>query len=407
MANILGINLSELSFKETVEKISGFLNDKNQHYIVTPNPEIILFSHQDEELFYILNKADLALADGVGLQFAARLNGVKIPRVTGADLTIELLKRAAQQGIRVLVLNWQGGLSKKEEIGQALSNKFPGLSCRVIDIDRDKFLAPEIIEQINAWQPALLFVNLGFPFQEKVLFHNLKKLTSVRVGLGVGGSFDFLTGHADRAPRILRIVGLEWLWRLIKKPSRWKRIYNATIVFLGKVLKARFINPHLYRPNVACLLYKKENGRKKILLVEREDSSGHWQMPQGGTDGEDLVTAGTRELCEETGVHPVNLKVKGTFSNIQVYEFPNRPQLSSQIYGSGVNRSRRFQSGYKGQKQGLCVAEYLGNDQDIHINFWDHQAWKWVDADKLVESVYPSRRESAEIFLNKFKSLNL
>jgi N-acetylglucosaminyldiphosphoundecaprenol N-acetyl-beta-D-mannosaminyltransferase len=413
MANILGINLSELSPAATLARAAEFLTGESQHYLVTPNPEIILASHHDEELFYILNKADLAPADGFGLQLAGWLLGYQIPRVTGADLTIQLLELAARQKIKVLILNWRDGLSSAADLGQALTVKFNGLDFLVIDIERDKFLSPEVIKQIQTYAPALLFTTLGFPYQEKILFHNLENLPTVRLGLGVGGAFDFLTGRAIRAPRLLRQLGLEWLWRLIKQPARWRRIYQATVVFTGKMLKVRFLNPYLYRPNVACLAYKQENGSQKILIVEREDTPGYWQLPQGGTDGEDIATAGARELREETGMLTNHLITKGVFKNLYRYNFP----VGHQSYGinsANANSTpvidggtRRHQADYKGQKQSLYIAEFIGSDQEIKINFWDHSAWKWVDADNLVNEVNSVRQPSAKIFLDKFHSLNL
>jgi 8-oxo-dGTP pyrophosphatase MutT (NUDIX family) len=165
---------------------------------------------------------------------------------------------------------------------------------------------------------------------------------------------------------------------------------------MGKILKSRFIYPFRYRPNVACFLYKKEGGKIKILLVERRDVDNHWQIPQGGTDGEDLKTAGGRELFEETGVK--NLIVKAVFPSLHKYLFPKKPAP----YGS-----KFYKYDYKGQKQGLYIAEFLGDDSEIKINFWDHQAWQWVETDKALDVLDPVRREAFKIYLEKFKSLNL
>ncbi|MEK7068120.1 MAG: NUDIX domain-containing protein, partial [Patescibacteria group bacterium] len=170
-----------------------------------------------------------------------------------------------------------------------------------------------------------------------------------------------------------------------------------------------FIRPLLYRPDVACLLYKKEDGRinsvelsgaakssrgVKVLLAERRHPLGHWQLPQGGTDGEDLITAGTRELREEIGTR--KFKPVACFKNLYKYEFgatPSRGVKAKQI------------EGYKGQKQGLFIAEFIGQDEDITINFWDHRAWRWVDLDKVADEVHKYRREATKIFIDKFKSI--
>jgi len=405
MVNILGINLSEFNQAEVLKKIADFLKDGKQHYIVTPNPEIILSSHKDEEFFYVLNKADLSLADGFGLKIAALIFGKKLPRVTGADITIELLKTAAENKTRVLILNWDNSLSQPEEISDALNKKFPGLIFLVINISRDLILNQQVIEKINSFAPAILFNTLGFPFQEKLMYHNLAKLPTVKVALGIGGSFDFITEKIKRAPKIFRALGLEWLWRLGNafkyrdSGRRIKRIYQATFVFLGKVFKVKFLNPYLYRKNVACFLFKREAGKIKVLLVERRDEANHWQLPQGGTDGEDAEKAGKREIQEETGL--TNIKTVATYKSIHRYSFP-KLKASETFHGS-----RRYMNDYKGQQQDLYIAELENLNQEIKINFWDHANFKWVELDNLLASLHPYRRPGAEIFLKKFKSLNI
>jgi len=393
MANILGINLSEFNHSQVLEKVNQFLDDSQQHYIVTPNPEIILEAHRDEEFFYTLNQADLSLADGFGLQIATWLFGNLVPRVTGSDLTTNLLKLAREREIKIAIINRQDGLSSSKEINIALQQKYPQLECLVVDLDRALPLSEGKKQLINDFAPQILFVGLGFPYQEKLIYHQLKDLPSVKLALGIGGTFDFITGKIKRAPRWLRQIGLEWFWRLLKQPRRYKRIYNATIIFLGKVIRARFINPFLYRPNVACWMYKKDSTRIKVLLVEREDEPGHWQLPQGGLDGESIEVAGARELREETGTS--NFITKGSFKNLYRYHFPEE----------GENKSYKYD--YKGQKQSLYIAEYQGDDRDIKVCFWDHTDWKWVNINRLLEEICPIRQKSAKIFLDKFKSLNI
>jgi len=413
MANILGINLSELSAADVLKKCQEFLAGQTSYYLVTPNPEIVQAAHQDEELFYILNKADLAIADGFGLKLAGWLFGQAIPRLTGADLTIELLKLAQKEKIKVAIIYWREGLSNQQDIRQMLTNKFPGINALVLEAEKE-VKQPEIIKALNNYSPHLLFVTFGFPAQEKFIYHNLKNLSSVRLALGVGGSFDFLTGKTKRAPHLWRSLGLEWFWRLIMAPrnefykQRQQRIYRATFIFIKKILRARFISRFLYRPNIACLLYKSTPAGEKILIVEREDEASHWQLPQGGTDGEPLEIAGTRELREELGTDKFSI-VK-TYPNLFRYNFSeiignDSPDLKPNI--SNIHASRRLIFDYKGQKQGLLIARFTGQDEDIKINFWDHQAWRWVEAKNLVQEVHACRQKSALIFLEKFNNLML
>jgi 8-oxo-dGTP pyrophosphatase MutT (NUDIX family) len=295
-----------------------------------------------------------------------------------------------------LVLVWRGGLSKKADLEKVLREKYPQLDFKVLELSRSQPLSDKARQNISAYAPAIIFCAFGSPYQEKFIFHNLHNFSSLRLALGVGGSFDFISGKVRRANIIFRKLGLEWLWRLILQPRRWRRIYRATVVFTHQIIRAE-MKHFFYRPNVACLFYKNTPTGYKILIVEREDEANHWQLPQGGTEGESLKVAGSREMHEE--LNTKNFIVKATFKNTFSYLFP--PVFNQQ----GKRLSFKYE--YKGQRQGLCIAEFLGQDKEIKVNFWDHRAFKWVDDEDFVRSVHPVRQEAAKIFLEKFRSLNL
>jgi len=246
MVNILGINISNYSKKEILAKIKAFLSSKEQHYIVTPNPEIILTATKksgDEELFYILNQADLAIADGVGLKFAGWLRGQNLQRLTGADLILDIFNLAEESSWKILIVNWENGLSKRNDIEKALHERYPHLDFLVIDVPRDYLIADDD-SIIQAYQPQIMLATLGAPYQEKFIFHNLKALPSVRLGIGIGGALDFLTKKIRRAPQVARIIGLEWLWRLIKQPrKRFGRIITLPGYSLKRFLIGVLSNP--------------------------------------------------------------------------------------------------------------------------------------------------------------------
>lgn len=389
--NILGVNINDISQAQILNKIQEFLHSQTQHFIVTPNPEIILeATGKDEELHYILNHADIALADGIALKFAGWFYGKNIKRITGADLTYSILKLAEEKKYRVAVFNWKDGLSSAVEIKSAVYKKFPKLGLYVEAINRNEL---NNFSAVNQFAPDIIFCTLGAPYQEKFVYYNLVKIPSAKLGLSVGGSFDFLTGKTKRAPKGLRIIGLEWLWRLIKQPKRGKRIYKAVIVFPFRFFIFFFILPRRYRPNIACWLFKRENGIYKVLIVERVGEKAHWQLPQGGIDGESLLVAGARELREELNTE--NFKPVAVFKNLFKYGF-------NKYLDKNVSPAKN-QRGYKGQKQSLFIAEFSGQDSDIKINFWEHGAWKWVEVDKFLETIAPIRREAGEIYLRKFK----
>jgi putative (di)nucleoside polyphosphate hydrolase len=156
----------------------------------------------------------------------------------------------------------------------------------------------------------------------------------------------------------------------------------------------RFIYPFLYRPNVACLLFKKKHDKYHILLVERTDSPGHWQLPQGGRDGLSIENAGLKELSEEINCY--HYKLIAVFADLWKYNFDKELGLEK------IKPARRHY-GYKGQKQSLLIVQFTGKDEDIRVNYWDHSAWKWIEADRLVDEVADKRKPGAAIFLKKFK----
>jgi N-acetylglucosaminyldiphosphoundecaprenol N-acetyl-beta-D-mannosaminyltransferase len=410
--SILGVKISNLNREQLLASAGEFLADGKQHFIVTPNPEIILAASKDEELFYILNSADIALGDGIGLKFAGWMSGVNLQRVTGADFSADLLALAVEEKIKVGILIWKNGLSKKIEVEKSLRIKYPQLDFFVSAVDREA--DAKLGEEFINFSPRIVLAGLGFPYQEKFIFHNLKNIPSAKILIGIGGTFDFITGKRRRAPQIIRAIGLEWLWRFLFSPQavgqkRAKRIWNAVFVFSCELVKQKLIHPFFYRPSIVCLLYKKDkvNGaardgglgqgdKYKIFIVERQNEPGHWQLPQGGTDGEKLLIAGARELREE--INADKFITKRVFKNVYRYKFGNRPgETSAQA------KTLRKHTGYKGQSQGLFIAEFTGRDEDIKVNYWDHSAWKWIDSDKLVDEVHLIRKRATQRFLKKFK----
>ncbi|MFZ4648669.1 MAG: WecB/TagA/CpsF family glycosyltransferase [Patescibacteria group bacterium] len=395
MINILGINISTLSKIDLKNKLTEFIHS-GQHYIATVNPEIILTAHRDEEYFYVLNKADLAPADGFGLVLAGLLADEKIPRITGADLTPELLDEAEQNSWPVSILNWHKGLSSASDIREILNKRWPNLKFQIIDLEREIYLPEEFLYSLNKFSPKLLFCTFGAPFQEKVIYHNLNKIPSIGLAIGVGGAFDFLTKKAIRAPRSFQRLGLEWLWRLIKQPRRLKRIWQATAVFFWKIILWRFINPHRYRKNVSCMMLRKGFEGWEVLIVERQESPGHWQLPQGGTDGEPVEAAGTREIREETNIH--HIKILGVLKNAYKYRFPDG------MY-RGITTGSPKHYDYCGQSQSFLLVEMLDLTEEIKIDFWDHRAFRFVPLENLLQEIHPSRKEAMKIFIDFAKKI--
>lgn len=387
---ILGIHVTDDSREEILGRIDGFLESDKQNIVVTPNPEIILAAQDDEKLFHILNIASLSLADGMGLKLMGLLLGENVTRMTGADLVVDILKMAQKRKSNVGIINWSGGLSSFGEIKKTLEEKFVGIRVFVTDVAKKDFESKNI-SFVSLSNCEIILANLGAPFQEKIIFNNLSQFPKARVLIGIGGALDFLTGKIKRAPLVLRKIGMEWLWRLIKQPAlRWKRILNAVIIFPLRFFKFHFINYFFYRPNVACLLYKKTETGFSFLLISRSDIEHHWQVPQGGLDGLGTEEAAKKELSEELGTD--KFKTVGIFKNVYRYKYDDK---------SIVVKHR----GYKGQKQDLYIAEFFGNDGDIKLKLWEHAGWRWVNEDEFVSALHHDRQKSGKLFLEKFQKL--
>jgi N-acetylglucosaminyldiphosphoundecaprenol N-acetyl-beta-D-mannosaminyltransferase len=229
--NILGVRIDNFSKKEILEKIESFLIDGKFHQIATVNPEFILEAQKNAEFKNILNNSDLNITDGIGIWFAfLRFRKLLKTRIAGVDLMQDILKMADEKKLSVFLAVNKNGLSSYEEARDALSKKYPDIKFSGANLDPLTFSSYQIPN--TAYQ--ILFCNFGAPQQEKFL--NSLKNDIIGLAIGVGGSFDYITGKAKRAPKIMRIFGLEWLWRLILQPKRIKRIKNAVIIFPIKVI---------------------------------------------------------------------------------------------------------------------------------------------------------------------------
>lgn len=225
--NILGVFVDGISMNVALERAQGWLDSDTQHMIVTPNPEILLEASRNDDYAAVLNGADMALPDGRGVQMLARLP----ERVTGVDFSERLLALAAQRGERVVCVVRADGLSDPDVVEKTIKRKFSDIDVTAVGVAIDGWDADVIIDELLELKPAILLVGLGFPQQEQFLAHHLDHIPSARIGIGVGGTFDFWTGAATRAPRWIRAMGFEWLYRVIREPRRLKRIWSAVVVF--------------------------------------------------------------------------------------------------------------------------------------------------------------------------------
>lgn len=251
---ILGIEFDGVTLKEATSVIAGFLKSPRQHYVVTPNPEILLHAQKSPSYREILNQASLKVADGIGILWAARyvlphryrlsrlIAGVwglimllirpqalrsPLPeRVTGVDLVETLCHQSHRLEAKIFLLGARPG------VAEAVAKKwrFDQIVGVYAGSPKPKD-EEEILQRIHSSRANLLFVAYGAPQQEEWIARNLPRLPYIKVAMGVGGAFDFIAGRQQRAPQWMQKLGLEWLWRLLQEPKRIKRIFNATIRF--------------------------------------------------------------------------------------------------------------------------------------------------------------------------------
>jgi len=227
---ILGVKLQNYSKGEIIDNVDGALQGENAKiFIVTLNPEILLEAEKDEVYRNILNNADLKVIDGFGIKLVSWLKRKKTgDRITGADLAEYILKKASELGLKIGLVIRKDGLSKGNELG--IRNRELGIkNATIYEFDLEN---PDTAV-LNKHTEVIL-VGLGAPWQEKFIWKAKNKLPDLKLAIGVGGTFDYWTGKQKRAPKIMRKMGLEWLWRLIMQPKRFMRIWRATVVFLWK-----------------------------------------------------------------------------------------------------------------------------------------------------------------------------
>jgi N-acetylglucosaminyldiphosphoundecaprenol N-acetyl-beta-D-mannosaminyltransferase len=205
-----------------VEQIMTFVHGQEPSYVVTLGTEMVVGAQDDERFRTILNGAALSLCDTIGVMYAARLHDVYIVQpVTGVDLIDPLCEALAAQGASVYFLGAAGDTA--ERAARSVLERHPKLP--IAGWHHGYFPPNEgaaVAAGIAQSGAAVVFVGLGSPRQEYWLSEHLSA-TGCRVGIGVGGSFDVLAGNVVRAPASWQKMGLEWLYRLIREPKRWRR----------------------------------------------------------------------------------------------------------------------------------------------------------------------------------------
>lgn len=220
---VLGITVHCVVEQDVLRFVLDRIKQREPTQIVTVNAEFVMIAQRDDRFRHVLAASDLATPDGAGVVWAARRKGATIQRrVGGSDLIWSLSRQAAQYGNSVFLLGAAEGVAASAAL--RLQAAIPGL---VVGGTHAGSPAPgeedSIVDLVRASGAYILFVAFGAPQQDLWIARNLQRSGAV-VGMGVGGSFDYVAGTARRAPVWMQERGLDWLWRLIQQPWRWRRM---------------------------------------------------------------------------------------------------------------------------------------------------------------------------------------
>lgn len=270
---VLGISITLNPKKEILEYFRKYLKDgswsgKKSLVIATPNPEQVVYADQHEWYERLLNQADVAVPDGIGVVWAINRQNLakQITRIAGVDLMVYLTELAAKEGVSIGLIGGRGGVAVKAL--KCLQETYPKLKGWAEELGEIEDLGAgldqeteEIAGKIRQTGTGVVFVGLGVPKQEVVIERLVRNSEAIRglaltsfvegkirsdkqrpvrpvIFMSVGGAFDFLSGRIHRAPVFIRKIGFEWIWRLTVEPWRWRR-QLALVKFVYLVLRER------------------------------------------------------------------------------------------------------------------------------------------------------------------------
>lgn len=273
---ILGVRVHAIKLPRALQEIAAMIRSRRNHYIVTPNPEMVMYSLRNPWFKEVLNDASLSLADGVGLLWAAKylsLSLIRVPllrqiqewwqwlwtsaavvltphllniipeRLTGADMIWEIAKLASERRYRIFLLGAGPGVALKA--ARVMQQLYPRLNVVEVMVGPPHETEEEVVRRIQQTNPQIIFLAFSADKQMRWMKEILPQLNNV-IAIGIGGALDFIVGGtamnaeiddspAKRAPEWMQDRGLEWLWRFLTQPWRKERIKTATIDFMQTV----------------------------------------------------------------------------------------------------------------------------------------------------------------------------
>ncbi len=430
--SVAGLNIDPLHKTELLDLIASRIKSGDKTFLTTLYSEFLYAGLRDREVMDLLNSANIAVVDGVGIVWAHHFlkqpftaksfwglvmqawwqvvyTGAAIllkpkslytdipEKIVGADLVWDLAAMAEKNNFTVYI--WGGFGLTPYQVEEILEQQFPNIKI----VGASNAIVDDInpLTEIERTQPDILLCAFGPFTQERWINKNLTTLP-IKFAVGLGGTFDYMTGKRRQPPRIIRSVGLEWLYRLITQPSRVRRIFHAFWGLILALVRHKVFNNLSLRRNAVAVVINKHD---KVLLCKRRPGPAknganpdtqlmeYWQFPQGGTNNnEELVDAAKRELQEETGIKSVETIGEAEHINSYTWNNATRPLLTSNYH-------------HRGQEQYTVFFKFIGNDDEIILDNRELVSYEWCSPEKVLDQIAPERLPHAHQVLSELEQI--
>lgn len=332
---ILGVAVDNLTMEQVLESVEIKIADGGFHQIATANVDFLIKSVHDEELHEILCRCDMVLADGMPLVWASNLLGTRLKeRVTGADLVPQLARLSARRGYRIFLL----GADEESSTGTAawMRETFPGVCIAGRYCPKNQPLEEmdheEILSRIEMARPDILLVAFGNPKQEKWLAMHRHRL-EVPVCIGVGGSFDFLSGRISRAPGWMQRSGMEWLYRTVQEPTRLAKRYAGNAAGLFRYLPMQLVAMGMQaKRHSLAQITRKTVGTATVLQIDGDFTGA--LLPQFEADVRSAVLSGSHVVLDMTKTSYIGADALGSL----IYAMNVSRCWKRELWFAGLNR---------------------------------------------------------------------
>ncbi len=443
-ADIAGLKIDTLTKQELLTVMLKSIMAGEKIWLTTAYSEFLYTALKNRSVMTLLNRADIAVADGIGILWAQKFLSLPLSaknfwpkviqtiwqaaitlftlpfakenrnrgegwiaeKIPGSELVWDIAKMAAENNLSIFLLGGFG--DTPQTASEKLFNIVNGRK-----ISYSKFIAgysnkhPDdltVIDEINLSQPSILFVAYGPIKQEQWIWANRDKMPSVKLFVGLGGTFDYLAGKKANPPKWVRQTGFEWLWRLLTQPGRAQRIKNATFGLVNKLILFKIYEQMPLRRNAAIVIL---NGQGSILICrrhpkpkiydslgeDRDKFSNYWQLPQGGLEpNESPQTGAAREALEETSLN--NLKLLWISPRTHSYRF-------SLTWARVFSKPFR----HRGQTQNIVYFQNFGQDSDVKVDNHEFIDFKWELPENLARAIHSERNNLTEIILEDLKEM--